>query len=224
MAHSSQKRLYVVDDDDLIRQTVEAMLDSRGYSVRSFSSGVEFLTARSALIPSPLLLDVRMPKIDGLTTLKQLRQYWTDTPVIMISGHADVPMAVEAMRFGASDIIQKPFSADSLISVLENAIERDRPLNADRVERDKSKALLGELTVRETEVLELLVLGDSNKLVANKLGISHRTVEVHRARIMQRLRVKTFAELVKLSLLGGPRRCGRIDSAFILRIHNGLCS
>lgn len=190
---------YVVDDHQLVRSTIETILKDVGLDVQTFSSGVEFINAQPGLTPGAVFLDVRMPKLDGLEVLSRLRQSWPETPVIMISGHADVPMAVSAMRSGASYFLEKPFSRDAIEMVVDTVL-RD---GANAQGGQNPQQLLASLTTREIEVLKRLVNGDRNKKIAQELGISPRTVEVHRAKIMLRLGAKSFAELIKVALASG---------------------
>ncbi len=194
---------YVVDDQELVRSTIEAILQDVGLKVQSFSSGIEFLDAQPQLTPGGVFLDVRMPKLDGLGVLARLRQAWPETPVIMISGHADVPMAVSAMRSGASYFLEKPFSRDAIEMVVETILRdgsNGEPLGQDE---PTGKNAFSNLTKREMEVLKRLVSGDRNKEIGQDLGISPRTVEVHRAKIMLRLGTKSFAELIRVALASG---------------------
>lgn len=195
--------VYIVDDDCLVLQTTAALAQQAGYQVTSFASGVDFLDAMPGLTPAPVLLDVRMPNVDGLAVLARLRQGWAQAPVVMMSGQADIPMAVKAMQCGAADFIEKPIRLNDVRPTIERAVEL---LNAAGQPDDAALSQAGRLEAlspREREVLALLVRGDQNKVVAQKLGISHRTVEVHRARIMRRLGVATFAELVRLAIACG---------------------
>lgn len=203
MAGTQKSIVYVVDDDDLVRQTMVAMTAALGFDVRSFASGVEFLEAQPELTEGALLLDVRMPKVDGLAVLEQVKQHWANAPVIMMSGQGDIPMAVRAMRSGASDFVEKPVSVETVRSALEGAVERQRTSMNSTATSESQGNPLNLLSKREGEVFMLLVRGDQNKHVANKLGISPRTVEVHRARIMKRLEVTTIAQMVRMAIHAG---------------------
>lgn len=194
------RTVCVVDDDPLVRKTLELMLSEAGYEVVSHDSGQQFLSAVDAdASQSPLacvLLDVNMPGMDGLAVLKELSERKISVPIVMISGQGDIATAVEAMRSGAGDFIEKPFKPDDLESAVERAA-------ASMPDRRQPPPTLANLSSREIEVLELLVAGDANKVIAYKLGISQRTVEVHRARIMERVGVKTFAELIRKAIAAG---------------------
>ena len=195
--------LYIVDDEELVRNTLVAVLQRAQYDVQAFPSGVEFLKALPELNPVVGSLDVRMPQMSGLDVLEVLKQNHPEMPVIMMSGFADVSMAVKAMQSGASSFVEKPFSAKDVLDTLESVLQTSSSSNAKTVTNADIDALFSNLSKREVEVLSLLVQGKQNKVVARELNISPRTVEVHRARIMQRLEVTSFAELVRLSVLSG---------------------
>lgn len=203
MTGTKKSRVYVVDDDDLLRQTMVAMTTAGGFEALSFSSGIEFLEALPELTPGAILLDVRMPEVDGLAVLEEIKRHWANAPVIMMSGQGDIPMAVRAMQSGASDFIEKPISLDTVRLALESALERKRTAKSSIATPHRPGNPLNLLSDREAEVFKLLVRGDQNKQIANKLGISHRTVEVHRARIMKRLEVTTIAQLVRMAIHAG---------------------
>jgi two-component system response regulator FixJ len=194
--------LHVVDDEDLVRNTLIAVLQNASYDVQAFPSGVAFLKALPELNPACVILDVRMPQMSGLDVLEILKQNHPGIPVVMMSGFADVSMAVKAMRSGASDFIEKPFQADDILETIERVMKTSSS-ETKMVTDANAKVLLGNLSNREMEVLLLLVQGKQNKVVARELDISPRTVEVHRARIMQRLELTSFAELVRLAVQSG---------------------
>jgi two-component system response regulator FixJ len=203
MLTEKRTTLHVVDDEELIRNSLEAVLRFGKYEAATFSSGIEFLDALPDLNPDCVILDVRMPQISGLEVLKTLKQNRPQIPVIVMSGFADVAMAVKAMQSGASDFIEKPFQPDDVLNTVERVLQTSSSSKFDQVSNTSTATLLGKLSDRETDVLAHLVQGKQNKVVARELGISPRTVEVHRARIMQRLGVTSFAELVRLSVLSG---------------------
>lgn len=196
-------RLNIVDDEDLVRNSLATVLRVADYQVETFSSGVDFIKALPELDPDCVILDVRMPQMNGLDVLDIVKQHKQRTPVIMISGYADIPMAVKAIQTGAADFIEKPVDAEAVLKVVARACGNARQTDDEDASGAEFEAVLANLTKRETEVLKLLVKGDQNKVVARKLGISPRTVEVHRSRIMQRLGAKSFAELVRMTVLGG---------------------
>lgn len=203
MVNAEHAWCYVIDDDELVGNTVAAIAQEAGFHTRSFTSGIGFLDELDHLVEGVSLLDVRMPGVDGMEVLEILRARWPSTPVLMVSGYGDIPLAVSAMQRGASSFIEKPLDPDALIDLLV----RVRSGEILKFDAPGSYAVgkngLSALSEREIEVLRLLVMGDQNKMVARKLGISPRTVEVHRARIMQRLEVKSFAEMVRLAIQSG---------------------
>lgn len=203
MLTENRTTLHVVDDEELIRNSLEAVLRFGKYEVATFSSGIEFLEALPDLNPGCIILDVRMPQISGLEVLKTLKQDRPQIPVIVMSGFADVTMAVKAMQSGASDFIEKPFQPDDVLNTVKKVLQTNSSSKSDQVANTSTASQVSQLSDRETDVLARLVQGKQNKVVARELGISPRTVEVHRARIMQRLGVTSFAELVRLSVLSG---------------------
>jgi len=203
MPDEEKVSLHVIDDEELVRKSLVAVLQNAQYDVQAFASGVEFLKALPGLNPDCVILDVRMPQMSGLDVLEILKQNHPETPVVMMSGFADVSMVVKAMQSGASDFVEKPFQAKDVLDTLERVLQTSSSSNAKTVTNAEADALLSNLSKREVEVLSLLVQGKQNKVVARELDISPRTVEVHRARIMQRLGVTSFAELVRLSVLSG---------------------
>jgi two-component system, LuxR family, response regulator FixJ len=200
MAGNKAPEVFVVDDDAAVRDSLEALLLAEGFQVRTFDSAVSFLTADVSTFQGCLLLDVRMPKMSGLELQQELRERASALPVVIMTGHADVQMAVAAMKAGAVDFIEKPFDDHQLIGVVRRALaEAARQTDAAAIKADAALRL-AELTAREREVLDLLVAGCSNKVVAQKLGISPRTVEIHRAHVMEKMRVASLSELVRLAL------------------------
>ena len=195
--------LNIIDDEDLIRNSLATVLRVADYHVETFSSGYEYIKALPGLNPDCVIIDVRMPKMNGLDVLDVVKQHKQNTPVIMISGYGDIAMAVKAIQTGAADFIEKPVDPEAVLKVVERACGSARKKSDAEPNDVEFEAALSNLTNREAEVLTLLVKGDQNKVVARKLGISPRTVEVHRSRIMQRLGAKSFAELVRMTVLGG---------------------
>ncbi len=199
---TERKLIYIVDDDEAVRDSLEALLLAEGYDVDGFDSAETFLTRGDPAFASCCLLDVRMPGKDGLTLLSELAEKAIAIPVIVITGHGDVPMAVKAMKLGAVDFVEKPFDARVLLAAIRTAlrsVSRDTTITVDpgltkRVER---------LTPRERDVMEHLVVGLSNKEVGLELGISPRTVEIHRARLMEKMMAGNLAELVRMAMSAG---------------------
>ncbi|MGF1503493.1 MAG: response regulator transcription factor [Paracoccaceae bacterium] len=200
------KHIAIVDDDASVRDALEAVLDSWGYRTSAFADAESFLADGLEVPPDCLLLDVRMPKMDGLDLISDLRRRGIALPVLMMSAHGDVSTAVEAMRRGAQDFIEKPFDDRPLVE----RIEALSTLPLGLVPDPQARALLDTLTPRETQVLDEVVAGFANKVVAHRLGISLKTVEMHRARVMQKTGAKTLAHLVRIAIAAGhtPGRAG----------------
>ena len=189
--------IYVVDDDEAVRDSLVWLLESRHYRVESFASADAFLAAYDADMAGCLVLDVRMPGMSGLELYERLHHRHATLPVIFITGHGDVPMAVDALKQGAVDFIEKPFSDRQMLSLIENCLSDERE-SRDRVRQDADVARhLDLLTARELEVLDLIIAGRLNKQIADELGISIKTVEVHRARVMEKMQARSVAELVQ---------------------------
>jgi two-component system response regulator FixJ len=196
----TERIVHVVDDDVAVRRSLERLLNSAGITVISYETPMDFLVAASQLSDGCLLLDVRMPGMDGLEVQARLRQAGITIPVVVMTGQGDVHTAVRAMKAGAVDFLEKPFNDDVLLRTIEVAFTRGRP--SDR-SRDTTEAAqrIALLSPREREVLDALVAGRPNKVIASDLGISVRTVEVHRARMMERLGVRQFAEAIRLAVM-----------------------
>lgn len=191
--------IHVVEDDQAMRDSLVMLLEESGYKVRAYSAAEELLVRGPAVEPGCVVSDVRMPGMDGLTLLRRLRATGFALPLIVITGHGDIAMAVSAMKAGAVDFLEKPFEAETLLGSIEGAL-RTRGPGADAEDANTARERLGKLTTREYEVLDQLVGGKSNKEAAAKLGISPRTVEFHRAHIMEKTGAKGLPELVRLWL------------------------
>ena len=195
--------VFLVDDDEAVRDSLQTLLEAAGHRIRSFGSGSEFLTAMPVSEDGCLIIDVRMPGIGGLEVQERLRAEGIALPVIVITGHGDVPLAVRAMKAGAVDFVEKPFAEGAILAAIERALEiamRKRETGSDVTD---AEARLSPLTEREHEVLRLLVAGKQNKVIAYELGISPRTVEIHRARVMEKTRSRSLSELVRVAIAGG---------------------
>jgi len=192
----------VVDDDEVIRDVLSAVFDANGFTVRTFESGDRFLEGGQSLTPACVLLDVLMPGRSGLDVLKELNGRGGAAPVIMISGSADIPMAVDAIKHGALDFIEKPFDPQTIVRRVEAALDAAGARAAAMAESEETGEIPGSenLTPREREVLSLISGGQSNKEAGRQLGISPRTIEVHRARIMEKLGARNAADLVRIVL------------------------
>ena len=192
----------IVDDDEPVRDSVDVLVRASGYETRTFEDATSFLDATLDGIAC-ILLDVRLPDGDGIDILQQLTDRNVAIPIIIMTGHGDVPMAVKAMRIGALDFVEKPFDADQLLDLVERAINRfEHTLQSQNWNAD-ARHRLQRLTPRETEVMHQLVLGHSNKVIAHQLGLSPRTVEVHRARVMEKTEAASLSELVRLAIAAG---------------------
>ncbi len=193
--------VYVVDDDESVRDSVRYLMESVGLCVRTFASSREFFHSEPMAGPSCLILDLRMPEVSGLETQEQLCQRGYESPVIIMTGHGDVPAAVRAMKLGALDFLEKPCNDQELLDKVQKAIDQDAiRIRQDR-EQDSKMANLLTLSLREKQVMDLIVGGKSNKETAAVLNVSPKTVETHRANLMRKLKVNSLAELVQLSVL-----------------------
>jgi len=189
--------IYVVDDDEAMRDSMSWLLEGEAYRVACFDSGESFLKARRDDMRGCIVLDVRMPEMSGLELHERLDGLGSQLPIIFVTGHGDVPMAVSALQRGACDFIEKPFHNEDLLSRIRRALELDCELAARRQRDGAITHRLEQLTQRESEVMQLVVAGKLNKQIADELSISMKTVEAHRARVMEKMGVRTLAELVK---------------------------
>jgi two-component system, LuxR family, response regulator FixJ len=190
--------VYVVDDDEGVRNSLRFLLKSVGLTTRTLASAGEFLEAYKHNQPGCLVLDVRMPGMSGIELQQQLNLRGATIPVIFITGHGDIPMAVEAMQHGAFDFLQKPFRDQDLIDRIQRALERDARNRTALAQHSRIRERLESLTPREREVLTLMTRGKPNKVMAAELGVSQRTVEIHRARVMEKSGAESLAHLVRM--------------------------
>lgn len=197
----SEPRVHVVDDDEAMRDSLKWLLESRGLKVDLYASGEEFLQAFDDGFSGCLVLDVRMPGMSGQDLYEQLKARACTLPVIYVTGHGDVPMAVSALKKGAADFIEKPFNDQDMLGLIESCMEQDRAASQRRAQTASVLQRMDSLTQRENEVLALVVGGKLNKQIADELGISIKTVEVHRSRVMQKMGANSVAELVQLTLI-----------------------
>jgi len=193
----------VIDDDTAARSSLRLLLKSLGLTATAYDSAASFLAGYDPLQPGCLLVDIRMPGMSGLELQQVLNQRGTLTPIIFVTGHGDVPMAVEAMQQGAFDFLQKPFRDQELLDRVQRAIAKDRSVREQLRGNESIRRRLESLTAREHDVLELVAVGSPNKIIAHKLGISQRTVEIHRARVMEKMNADSLAQLVYMTLLTG---------------------
>jgi len=196
-----EQTIWIVDDDEAVRDSLEILCRSVGLETASFDSAAAYLEAHDADQSGCLVLDVRMPGMSGLQLQKRLEELGSAPPIVFITGHGDVPMAVEALRAGAVDFIQKPFRDQDLLDRIQRALELDAERRGRLRERQRASERLEKLTGRENEILELVVAGAPNKVIASRLGVSQRTVEVHRSHVMQKMEVDSLAELVRIVTL-----------------------
>ena len=195
--------VHVIDDDDAARQSLEFLIKSAKLPVQAHESAVDFLDALPALNPGCVITDVRMPGLSGIDLLKRLKTMGKAIPVIVITGHGDVALAVEAMKIGAADFLEKPFDDDVLLASVRAALDRSEK---DEQRKDKRAEILGRLATlsnRERQVLEGLVAGKPNKTIAFGLAISPRTVEIYRANVMTKMAADSLSDLVRMALIAG---------------------
>jgi two-component system response regulator FixJ len=196
----SAPTVYVVDDDDGMRNALHTLLSTVGYTTATFSRAQDFLQKFKPDEPGCLVLDVRMPEMSGLELQQQLNRMGSMLPVIFITGHGDVPMAVQAMKEGAFEFIQKPFRDQDLLDRINHALQHDAENRKSVARRAEVMRRLESLTPRERQVMDLVVDGGANKVIAIDLGLSERTVEIHRAKVMEKMGARSVAHLVKMHL------------------------
>lgn len=201
-----ENMVFVVDDDADVRDSLAALLAADGFPVRTFGAAKDLLDSRSADWRGCVVADVRMPDMDGLALQEELKRLNCSLPVIIMTGHADVPLAVKAMKAGAVDFLEKPFDHEQLVASIRRAFQEGGDTLVQSQAAESVAARLSQLTEREREVLVLVVAGRANKEIARELGISPRTVEIHRAHVMEKMEVSSLAELVRLtmSVTAGP--------------------
>ena len=194
--------VFIVDDDDAVRDAVMLLLKSVGLAVEGYGDGQQFLDSVDPNRTGCIVLDVRMPGMSGMDLQKKLNEQGNRLPIIFVTGHGDVPMAVEAMRAGAEEFLQKPFRDQDLLDRVHTALQRDQENRAVYAQREAVHDRIAQLTAREREVFEQLVEGRPTKQIAAAFALSPRTVEIHRSRVLEKMGVRSVAELVKLALAG----------------------
>jgi two-component system response regulator FixJ len=200
MTGTSGKTVFVVDDDEGVRTSLSILLDSVGYVPVPFASASDFLTQYDANRPGCLVLDIRMPDMGGMELQQELASRGAFLPVIFITGHGDVPMAVQAMKNGAFDFLQKPFGHQDLLDRIARALEADAEARQTLSQNEEIIRRHATLTPREKEVMEMIVGGQANKVIAMDLNLSERTVEIHRARVMDKMGTRSLAHLVRMAM------------------------
>ena len=195
--------VYVIDDDDAVRQSLEFLLKTAGISVRGFDSARAFLEVLPAIKSGCIITDVRMPEITGIDLLRRLKESGVDIPVIVITGHGDILLAVEAMKIGAIDFLEKPFDDDLLLAAVRSALNTEAGAARHKAELADIHDKLAVLSNRERQVLEGLVAGKANKVIAFDLGISPRTVEIYRANLMTKMSANSLSDLVRMAMTAG---------------------
>ncbi|WP_374470028.1 response regulator FixJ [Phenylobacterium sp.] len=195
--------VHVIDDDEAMRESLGFLLDTAGFAARTYESAVAFLEHAHDLAPGCIVTDVRMPEMNGLELVRRLKERGVALPVIVITGHGDVPLAVEAMKAGVIDFLEKPFDDEALLQAVRSAVDAQEREDQQQAEKRRFETMLEGLSPREQEVLRGVIAGKPNKVIAYELGISPRTVEVYRANVMTKTGASGLSELVRMALLAG---------------------
>lgn len=193
-------KIFIVDDDDAVRDSLQALLEAKGYAAETFASAESFLAAYRPGQGGCALVDLRMPGMDGLALLDRLREGGSALQVVMVTGHGDVPLAVKAMKAGALDFIQKPYTNDTILDLIKRALSAGPQSGFTDLVPEEIRARAESLTPRERDVLEQLVVGRPNKIIAHELKISPRTVEIHRANVMRKMQADSLSHLVRMAM------------------------
>ncbi|APG13978.1 MULTISPECIES: response regulator FixJ [Bradyrhizobium] len=200
---TTKGHVYVIDDDEAMRDSLNFLLDSSGFGVTLFDDAQAFLDVLPGLAFGCVVSDVRMPGIDGIELLKRMKAQQSPFPILIMTGHGDVPLAVEAMKLGAVDFLEKPFEDDRLTTMIETAIRQAEPAAKSEAISQDIAARVASLSPRERQVMEGLIAGLSNKLIAREYDISPRTIEVYRANVMTKMQANSLSELVRLAMRAG---------------------
>jgi len=193
--------IYVIDDDEAVRQSLEFLLKTAGMTARGFESATAFLEVLPQISSGCIVTDVRMPDVTGIDLLRRVKELGSDIPVIVITGHGDISLAVEAMKIGAVDFLEKPFDDDALLAAVRAALDRSADPAQHNAELTEIRNKLDALSNRERQVLEGLVMGKANKVIAFDLGISPRTVEIYRANLMTKMAANSLSDLVRMAMI-----------------------
>jgi len=196
---TTETEVHVIDDDEGVRESLSFLFEMSGVTSKTHANPVEFLELAPQITFGCIVTDVRMPQMNGLELVRKLRERGVMLPVIVITGHGDVPLAVEAMKAGAVDFLEKPFKDEVLLDAVRHALEATPSVD------DELQGKISALSMRERQVLERLVQGAANKVIARDLGISDRTVEIYRAKVMTKMGAESFAELIRMAMLAGIR-------------------
>lgn len=199
--------IHVVDDDEAVRDSLQALLQAKGLTAKTYASAEAFLAAHPSAPDGCAIVDVRMPGMDGIALLNRLRQRGHRIPVIVVTGHADIPLAVQAMKAGAVDFVEKPYSNDAILDLARRALASAPGGQVQGEGAAEIAARIATLTPRERDVMDQLVIGNPNKIIAHELNISPRTVEIHRANLMKKMQADSLSHLVRMALsAGGVKR------------------
>ncbi|PVY79135.1 LuxR family two component transcriptional regulator [Tamilnaduibacter salinus] len=196
--NETQPMVYVVEDDEAVRDSLELLLKSEGHGVQTFATANAFLDEYSDEMAGCIVLDIRMPGMDGMELQRRLNERNAILPIIFVTGHGDVPLAVDAMKGGAVDFIQKPYKEEALLEKIHTALEQDREQRATLGQKQEIQRRLETLTPRENEIMDRMIAGQANKVIAIELDISQRTVEIHRSRVMHKMGTHSLAHLVRM--------------------------
>lgn len=202
---SAESTVYIVDDDEAVRESLQALVETEGYAVQAFDSARGFLDGFTPPNVGCLVVDVRMPDMGGLELQAELVARDTGLPVIVVTGHGDVPLAVQAMKAGAVDFIEKPYNDQQLLDTIARALDMARNRQSQTSFAQEARERVASLTPREAQVLAHLVAGRANKVIAYELGISPRTIEIHRAHVMEKMQARSLSDLVRMALEAGVR-------------------
>jgi len=194
----SSPSVLIIDDDESVREALLFLMKSMGLNATAFVSATEFMARYEGDVPGCIVSDIRMPGMSGLKLQQALRKRNSQMPIIFITGHGDIPMAVEAIKNGAEDFLTKPFRDQELLDCINAAMDKDHLQRSKLVKKEAREQRLATLTTRERQIMDLVVAGKANKVIALELNLSHRTIEVHRSHVMEKMQVRSLADLVKL--------------------------